>query len=89
MTDKTLATAFLLFAGTAVCLLSWQSHRICRLEALSASLRHEIEKYDESTIRELKSLTEALKGLNLDLGEIRCTEGMCSGSKKESGHVLP
>jgi len=89
MTDKTLATAFLILAGASVCLLSYQSHRICQLEALSASLRHEIEKYDESTVNELKSLTEALRCLKLDLGEIRCTEGMCSGPKKESGHVLP
>ena len=89
MNDKALALCILLIGTSLVFFLSWQSHRICRLEALSASLRHEIEKYDESTVEELKSLTEALRCLKLDLGEIRCTEGMCNGSKKESGHVLP
>ena len=89
MTDRTLATAFLLFAGTAVCLLSWQSHRICRLEALSASLRHEIEKYDESTMKENKSLREALRGLDFDLYVNGCREGQCRAGNKESGHVLP
>ena len=89
MNDKAFALCILLIGTSLVFLLSWQSHRICRLEALSASLRHEIEKYDESTVNELKSLTEALRGLKLDLGEIRCTEGMCSGPRKESGHVLP
>lgn len=89
MNDKAFVLCILLVGTALVFLLSWQSHRICRLEALSASLRHEIEKYDESTMKENKSLREALRGLNFDLGEIRCTEGMCSGLKKESGHVLP
>ena len=89
MNDKAFALCILLIGTTLVFLLSWQSHRICRLEALSASLRHEIEKYDESTVKENKSLREALRGLNFDLGEIRCIEGICSGPKKESGHVLP
>ena len=89
MNDKAFALCILLIGTALVFLLSWQSHRICRLEALSASLRHEIEKYDESIVKENKSLREALRGLNFDLGEIRCTEGMCSGPKKELGHVLP
>ena len=89
MNDKAFAFCILLVGTALVFLLSWQSHRICRLEALSASLRHEIEKYDESTVEELKSLREALRGLDFDLGENRCTKEHCLSQKKESGHVLP
>ena len=89
MNDKAFALCILLIGTSLVFLLSWQSHRICRLEALSASLRHEIEKYDESTTEELKSLREALKGLNFDLYVNGCNERSCRAGKKESGHVLP
>ena len=89
MNDKAFALCILLIGTALVFLLSWQSHRICRLEALSASLRHEIEKYDESTVRENKSLREALRGLNFDLYENGCNERSCRAWKKESGHVLP
>ena len=89
MTDRTLATAFLILLGASVCIFSWQSHRISRLEALSASLSASLEKYDESTVRELKSLREALRGLDFDLDVNGCTEGMKGCLRKESGHVLP
>ena len=89
MKDKAFASALLLLAGTAVWVLSWQSHRIRDLEALSASLRHEIEKYDESTVEELKSLREAFRGLDFDLYGNGCNERSCRAGKKESGHVLP
>ena len=89
MNDKAFALCILLIGTSLVFLLAWQSHRICRLEALSASLRHEIEKYDESTVRENKSLREALRGLDFDLYENGCNERSCRAGNKESGHVLP
>ena len=89
MNDKAFALCILLIGTSLVFLLSWQSHRICRLEALSASLRHEIEKYDESTVKESKSLREALRGLDFDLYGNGCNERSCRAWKKESGHVLP
>lgn len=89
MNDKAFALCILLIGTSLVFLLSWQSHRICRLEALSASLRHEIEKYDESIVKENKSLREALRGLDFDLYDNGCIKDMHRAGKKESGHVLP
>ena len=89
MKDKAFASAVLLLAGTAIWVLSWQSHRIRDLEAFSASLLALNRICDESTVQGSKSLYEALRGLDFDLGENRCTKEHCIDLKKESGHVLP
>lgn len=89
MNDKTFALCILLIGTALVFLLSWQSHRIGRLEALSASLRHEIEKDDESTVDSMKSLTEAPRGLKRRMDENGCTGSGCPLKGEGAKDVLP
>ena len=73
MNDKAYALCILLL-GTLLVVCFWQQRSLtCRLEALSASLRHEIEKDDESTVDSMKSLTEAPRGLKRRMDENGCT----------------
>ena len=69
--DRTIALVILLGGLTAAGLLAWQSHRMTELEALSASLRASNELLEESIRNERKSLTEALRGLELEMDEYR------------------
>ena len=69
--DRTIALVILLGGVTAAGLLAWQSHRMTELEALSASLRASNELLEESIRNERKSLTEALRGLELEMDEYR------------------
>ena len=69
--DRTIALVILLGGLTAAGLLAWQSHRMTELEALSASLRASNELLEESIRNERKSLTTALRGLELEMDEYR------------------
>ena len=78
--DRTIALIILLGGITAAGLLAWQSHRMTQLEALSASLRASNELLEESIRNERKSLTEALRGLELEMDEYRLKKELYESS---------
>ena len=78
--DRTIALVILLGGITAAGLLAWQSHRMTQLEALSASLRASNELLEESIKNERKSLTEALRGLELEMDEYRLKKELYESS---------
>lgn len=78
--DRTIALVILLGGVTAAGLLAWQSHRMTELEALSASLRASNELLEESIRNERKSLTEALRGLELEMDEYRLKKELYESS---------
>ena len=78
--DRTIALVILLGGVTAAGLLAWQSHRMTELEALSASLRASNELLEESIRNERKSLTEALRSLELEMDEYRLKKELYESS---------
>lgn len=89
MNDKACALCILLLSALLVACFWQQRALTCRLEALSASLRHEIEKDDESTMKGMKPLTEAPRGLKWGMGGNGCTGSGCPLKGEGAKDVLP